>query len=95
MTSSGITSTPNPNLNRRPILAILADANVQDPKPATLGELLGCEYLMHRVFDMPGLLRFTAPAGTLKYLVVACLSPLVADYSVIENTDDREVALGK
>ncbi len=76
-------------------MAILADVNVQDPKPATLREVLGCDYLLHRVTDMPSLLRFSPPAGTLKYLVMACLSPLIADYSAIESNDDREVALGK
>ncbi len=92
------TSTPNQLALAKktaPILAILADVNVQDPKPATLREVLGCDFILHRVTDMPSLLRFNHPAGALKYLVVACLSPLIADYSAIVSNDDREVALGK
>ena len=95
MAASTTTSTPNPFAKKAATLAILGDANVQDPKPATLREILGCEYIMYRVTDMPAFLRFTAPPGTLQYMVIACLSPLVADYAGIENPDDREVALGK
>ncbi len=95
MASFTVTSTPNPFGKRCPALAILADANVQDPKPATLREILGCEYILYRISDMPAFLRFTAPPGTLQYMVIACLSPLVADYAGIENPDDREVALGE
>jgi hypothetical protein len=87
-------STPNPFAMASPKLAILADSNVQDPKPATLKELVGCDYIIHRVSDMPTFLRFTAPEGSLNFMVVACLTPLIAEFAGTEDTDDREMALG-
>ncbi len=92
MESSTTTSTPNQTSSS---LAILADSNVQDPKPATLGEILGCSFTIHRVTDMPSFLRFTALPGSLNFMVIACLTPLVADYSSTEDADDREMALSK
>jgi hypothetical protein len=92
MASPSVTSTPN---QTSPTLAILADSNIQDPKPATIGELLGCEYVIHRVSDMPSFVRFTAKPGTLRFMVIACVSPLVAMFSGTEDADAREVALSK
>jgi hypothetical protein len=95
MASSDNTSTSTPNqANTANSVAILADSNIQDPKPATIKELLGCDYIMHRVVDMPSFLRFTRTPGTLRFMVVACLNPLVAEYSSTEDTDNREIALG-
>jgi hypothetical protein len=91
--SDNTTSTPNQTITNGSV-AILADSNIQDPKPATLKELLGCDYIMHRVVDMPSFLRFTRTPGTLRFMVIACLNPLVAEYSATEDTDNREIALG-
>jgi len=96
-----VTSTPKPNYqellseNGVPSLAILADTNVQDPRPATIRELVGCDFLLHRVYDMPSFLLFTAPPGSLSYLVIACLTPIISEFAEVANPDDREVALGK
>jgi hypothetical protein len=90
MESSTVTSTPNQAVST---LAILADSNVQDPKPATLGEILGCEFTIHRVSDLPAFTRFTATPGSLNFMVIACLSPLVSEFSSTEDNDDREMAL--
>ena len=94
MASSIQTSTLNPSTHQSPALAILADSNVQDPRPATLKDLVECDFTLYRVTHMPSFLRFTAAPESLKYLVMACLSPLFADFTDIADTDTREMALG-
>jgi hypothetical protein len=91
--SSIQTSTPNSSTHQSPALAILADSNVQDPRPATLKDLVGCDFTLYRVTDMPSFLRFTAAPEYLKYLVMACLSPLIDDFTDIADTDTREMLL--
>lgn len=74
-------------------LAILADSNVQDPKPATLVECLGREYSLVRVTTFASFIAYEPPEG-LRYLVVACLSPLVAEFAGVADEDERELRLG-
>lgn len=76
-------------------LVIMADTNVQDPKPASLEELLGRDYTIIRVSSVAGFKAFDPVPGTVRYLVVACLSPLIAELSSVANEDDRERALGE
>lgn len=105
MALSSSTSTPKPSTSTQrgqgagagpdPILAVIADFNLHDPRPATMRELLGCDFVLHRVTDLPSFLKFTAFPGTLKYIMVACLSPLIAEFTEIEDSDDREIALGR
>lgn len=75
-------------------LVILADTNVQDPRPATLEECLGRKYSLVRVTTMASLRAFAPLPGSLRYLVIACLSPLITELSSVADSDDRELALG-
>jgi hypothetical protein len=78
-----------------PDLLILADSNVQDPKPSTLQECLGRFFIMHRVTTMSSLTSLEVEPGTLRYMVVACLSPIIAESSNIPDVDEKEMALGE
>jgi hypothetical protein len=78
-----------------PDLLILADSNVQDPKPSTLQECLGRFFTMHKVTTMSSLTTLELEPATLKYMVVACLSPIIAESSNIPDVDEKEMALGK
>jgi hypothetical protein len=75
-------------------LIVLADSNVQDPKPSTLTECLGREFILHRVTTMASLTTLEIPPETLRYMVVACLAPLIAESSNIPDVDEKEMSLG-
>jgi hypothetical protein len=76
-------------------LVVLADNNVQDPKPSTIVECLGRELTLFRVTSLPNLMSFTPEPDTLKYMVVACLAPLIMESSGIQDVDDKEISLGE
>ncbi len=77
-------------------LLILGDINVQDPRPSTLADCLGREYLLHRVSSLADFDGIPAlEAGTLRYLVVACMTSLIGESSTIADADDRELTQGK
>ncbi len=50
---------------------------------------------MHKVTTMSSLTTLELEPATLKYMVVACLSPIIAESSNIPDVDEKEMALGK
>ncbi len=44
---------------------------------------------------MSSLTSLEVEPGTLRYMVVACLSPIIAESSNIPDVDEKEMALGE
>ena len=40
-------------------------------------------------------MAFNPAPGSLNYLVIACLTPLVSEFAGVVDEDDRELALGE
>jgi hypothetical protein len=76
-------------------LLILADANIQDPRPSTLAECLGRKFTIHRVQGISDVTSLSIEPNTLKYMVIACLTPIIAESSGIQDVEDKEVTLGE
>ena len=79
---------------------ILADANFGDPKPHTVAEFLKFkpdEVFVQRITSLASLQAFgdsgVVSQENLKYLIVACLGPLIAGAATSEG--DRKDSVGK